>query len=360
MNTRNFDKAITRGQAVYSNLYNYGLGYVLSVDENCNQDDTRNLGRVGATGGGEVEIVFKSGTHTTYPECLLRSGLQWWIVEDEAKADEKTLDQLVENASLIKRQKEEAKAREAQAFDDAVAQVEADSQYSHLKRQADFTGSNHAEVAKNIRAALKHAGIKNVRVKSEWGVCRLYWTDGATEDAVKAIVGRFKGGRFNGMEDIYESEETPFTSVFGSVDYLFYERDFSDTVVTQCLEQAAKRFGQEPITLEQYHQGALITADYDQDFYRTLKAFDGLAKKAAPANAEQPKALECNDGFEYSIEEHTRTHEPLHVVKLTHKVEREQFVSFRALAKEFKGYYSRFVSGFIFQTEEEAKQFMAL
>lgn len=360
MKSRKFDKAITRGQAVYSNLYNYGLGYVVSVDDNCNKGDTRDLSGVGATGGGHVEIVFKSGTHTSYPECLLRSGLQWWIVEDEAAADDKTIDQLIENASLIKRQKEEAKARKEKAFDDAVAEVAADSQYKHLKRQSDFTGSNHAEVAKNIRAALKHAGIKGVRVKSEWGVCRLYWTDGATEDAIKTIVGGFKAGSFNGMEDIYESHATPFNTVFGGVDYLFYEREYSDEVIAQCLAEAAKRHGMTPITVEAYKQGALISVNYDMDFYKTLKAYDGHAKKETSAKPEQPKALECNGDFQYCIEEHTKTHEPLHVVKLTQRVDREEFSAFRNLAKQFKGYYSRFVSGFIFQSETDAKQFMTL
>ncbi len=111
MMARNFTGMVSRGLAVYCNLYNKGLGYIVSVDEQCNKNDCHSIGGVAASGGGNVMIVYVDGSMSDYPECLLRSGVQIAIYEGAEPADEEKLNNLIANAELRKRQIQEAAER---------------------------------------------------------------------------------------------------------------------------------------------------------------------------------------------------------------------------------------------------------
>ncbi|EGQ9239963.1 LPD29 domain-containing protein [Vibrio vulnificus] len=317
MMTRNFTGFLSRGMAVYCKLYNKGLGYIVSVDDQCNKNDCQSIGGVAASGGGNVMIVYVDGSMSDYPECLLRTGVQIAIYEGAKPANEEYLSQLISNAELRKRQTEEAEKKAAAQFAADVSAIEADPQYKHLMPVREAKGSECAHVAKNIRRALKKANIKVDCVRSERSSVYVYWTNGPTEAEMKTLIGVFKEGYYNAYEDYHGSSSTPFTTVFGGVDYLHYRRD-----VNEALE--------EPVSA---HSQSVESSD--------------------------EVISERNDNFAYSVGEHTKTHKPLYIVSFLTRVERETYLTAKSLAESFKGYYSRYVNGFIFPDEESAKTFMA-
>ncbi|WP_281188841.1 LPD29 domain-containing protein [Vibrio harveyi] len=358
MQSRNFTGSIKRGMAVYASLYNRGIGWVVSVDADCNKGDTSQIGGIAATGGGNVQIVYKAGELSDYPECLLRGGVQIGMCPTVPSATDEELNQYIQNAELVKRQTIEAEQKEKAAFDAKVAELEVSPAYAHLTPLCGSKGNEAAHVARNIRAELKKAGIKGVSVRSERSTIRIYWTDGAPERELKELFGKFKHGYFDGMEDIYVSNASPFSVVFGGVDYIFYNRDYSDAVIADLLKTLAERFGQPVLTVVDYMNNRLRDTVYETEFYEAKKELDCRKVLTSPEEKGSVSATHCNEQFLYKIGEHTKTHKTLHIVKLLNRVERETWVSFNNIAQSFKGYYSRYVGGFIFPTEANAKSFM--
>ena len=83
------------------------------------------------------------------------------------------------------------------------------------------------------------------------------------------------------------------------------------------------------------------------------KRFKQTAKKAEVAAASVPDNL----GMKYEKGKHSKTGEDLHVVKMSDRVSKEAYVGLKDRAKGLDGYYSSFVKGFIFKTEENAQKF---
>ena len=69
------------------------------------------------------------------------------------------------------------------------------------------------------------------------------WTDGPTSKAVEAITGKYSGGSFDGMIDLYTDEDTPWTAVYGSAKYVHESRDLSPAAVDSARRDVAKEMG---------------------------------------------------------------------------------------------------------------------
>jgi len=82
-------------------------------------------------------------------------------------------------------------------------------------------------VAKNVRKVLKSTYGNSVKfsVKASGSSLGVSWVDGPTSFEVDKLLSCFKAGSFNSMEDIYESNISPFNEVFGGVDYLTTYRE---------------------------------------------------------------------------------------------------------------------------------------
>lgn len=133
----------------------------------------------------------------------------------------------------------ERRAREAteaaiarQQFADAVEQVKAEN--PHLLVAEKYAGAKHA--AKNIRIELKRAGIKarSVRSSSFAGgdaidITLAHDTSDEVLDQVGQIAEKYRAGRFNGMEDIYEYSRSPWTEVFGDAKYITVQRAWGES-----------------------------------------------------------------------------------------------------------------------------------
>lgn len=102
---------------------------------------------------------------------------------------------------------------------------------------------NAVDTAKLVRQALKEAfpGVK-FSVRTDTSI-RIRWTDGPNEDQVKDVVNCFRGGYFDGMYDYAGSMYAMFDGVetrFGC-DYLFYNRDYSDSMTQRAIDAVYRR-----------------------------------------------------------------------------------------------------------------------
>lgn len=139
------------------------------------------------------------------------------IVSDEII--EKSL-QRAENLERLRKQIEEEKANEYENSKKSLLEY-----YHYLERCTDKY--DHKIVGKNLRILLKtkFPGVKFSIRKEGYDCYRIRWTGGPTEEEVNPWVNLFKTGRFDGYTDYHYSEDTPFTDLFGGVDYIFTYRD---------------------------------------------------------------------------------------------------------------------------------------
>ena len=111
-----------------------------------------------------------------------------------------------------------------------------------------------ADTAKEIRAAFKVAfpGIKfTVKSHSYSGGAsiRVGWTDGPAVVQVNAVVARFEGAKFDGMQDLKTYVRQPvltpdgFAEVHYGADYIFTERALSMETKMTLAMRIAMKFG---------------------------------------------------------------------------------------------------------------------
>lgn len=242
MNKLPENKILVVGQRVSTLLYGWREGVVTAIHGEQSPESLGGNGPVCWGGRAQFDIVFDCGdTSRKLPESILH-GVQWTIYDEVATAEE--IAGLIANASTAQVIKAQQKASEKEAFAAAVQAMRVAPEFKHLDQSRELHSNKRA--VKNVRASLKKAfpGVK-FSVRSDYSEVRVKWTDGPTAAAVDAVVNVFKGGSFNGMEDIYESRETPFTEVFGSIQYVFTSREYSDEITAYALDDAFTRHAAE-------------------------------------------------------------------------------------------------------------------
>lgn len=97
-------------------------------------------------------------------------------------------------------------------------------------------GSEHARASANIKTELQIAFPSvNFSVKSNsfsmGDSVNVSWTDGPTQKQVEEITGKYQRGSFNGMIDMYESDNSPYSDAvstwLGQSKYVSESRSFS-------------------------------------------------------------------------------------------------------------------------------------
>lgn len=238
---------IVIGQRVYTNPYCRGDGIVFRITGDQSPESVRTLQGVVATGGrAYFDIVFECGSISrALPECILR-GVQWEILDAVATGDEIA-------AALHHAEHEEArKATEAQAASERRAAEREEHKKNNptlLQAKDQPNWSPGRRSGANIRSELKKAfpGVK-FSVKSDYNSVDIYWTCGPTCEQVGDIVGKYKAGSFNGMEDIYENDiDATFADVFGGAKYIFTHREFDQAELENCWKQLAAAYGKDYI-----------------------------------------------------------------------------------------------------------------
>lgn len=212
------------GQRVHSILYGGRDGIVTRIHGEQAPQTIGSIGGFMSYGGrASFDIVFDDHFSNQLPESVMR-GVQWRIYDEVATADE-IKEAIATAEAAIARKAAERKAAEERR---AAEREKHKTDNPHLLKFADRPGWTRGRLAAtNIRTELKKAFPKvKFKVTSDRNSVNVSWTDGPAYDVVNKLVGKYQGGSFNGMEDIYEDNpDATFGQVFGDPDYTFCYRE---------------------------------------------------------------------------------------------------------------------------------------
>jgi hypothetical protein len=90
---------------------------------------------------------------------------------------------------------------------------------------------------------------------------------------VKAITEKYSGGYFDGMDDSYHHERSPFTEVFGSAKYIFENRHFSEGTMQTAAAAVAKMDGLAHVTVKVGSDGHAYLEHVDYQFTHKVDAY---------------------------------------------------------------------------------------
>ena len=155
-------------------------------------------------------------------------GIGFYYDLNAPRATDEEISQAIERANNFIREREEEKKR---AEDERKrAREEVIKMYGKTFDQPSGEHITDAIlVAKHIRQDLSNAfpGQKFSVRKADYSTINIEWEDGPTREEVEQIAGKHERictpDRWNA--DLWEHNDTTFTSVFGGVDYIFYYRD---------------------------------------------------------------------------------------------------------------------------------------
>ena len=155
-------------------------------------------------------------------------GIGFYYDLNAPRATDEEISQAIERANNFIKEREEEKNRAAE--ESTRAREEVIKKYG---KTFDKPSGEHITdavlVAKHIRQDLASAfpGQKFSVRKAEYSTIHIEWKDGPTREEVEQIAGKHERictpDRWNA--DLWEHNDTAFTSVFGGVNYLFYYRE---------------------------------------------------------------------------------------------------------------------------------------
>ncbi len=259
------------GQIVYTNLYNLGKGVIVNIHGKQKPESIQNIHDIMVTGGNaEFDIVFFNGEKTQrLPECILH-GIQWQIEND--RVDTETIEALIQKAETFEKAKITEEEQKQHEFNQGVELQRNNEKYNHLTQRESKSDSEIKLVGKNIRADLKkhfHKTEFSVRMRY-YTTYYISWSDGPTVDNVNSILMKYKTGCFNAYEDYHYNEDTPFNVIYGGVDYVFTDRNYSDEKIEMAIRFLLKKHGEfyhfdtNLMTVENFRHGKLWNVGLDQ------------------------------------------------------------------------------------------------
>ena len=155
-------------------------------------------------------------------------GIGFYYDLDAPRATDEEIAQAIERANNFLKEEEEEKNRAEE--ESTRAREEVIKKYGSIFDQPSGKYITDAVlVAKHIRQDLANAfpGQKFSVRKTDYSTIHIEWKDGPTKEEVEQIAGKHERictpDRWNA--DLWEHNDTAFTSVFGGVDYLFYYRE---------------------------------------------------------------------------------------------------------------------------------------
>ena len=155
-------------------------------------------------------------------------GIGFYYDLDAPRATDEEISQAIERANNFLKEEEEEKNRAEE--ESTRAREEVIKKYGKTFDQPSGEHITDAVlVAKHIRQDLANEfpGQKFSVRKTDYSTIHIEWTDGPTKEEVEQIAGKHERtcvpDRWNA--DLWEHNDTAFTSVFGGVDYLFYYRE---------------------------------------------------------------------------------------------------------------------------------------
>lgn len=155
-------------------------------------------------------------------------GIGFYYDLDAPRATDEEISQAIERANNFIREREEEKNRAEE--ESKRAREEVIKKYGAIFDQPNGKYMTDAVlVAKHIRQDLANAfpGQKFSARKTDYSTIHIEWEDGPTREEVEQIAGKHERIRTRDRwnDDLWEHNDTAFTSVFGGVDYIFYDRE---------------------------------------------------------------------------------------------------------------------------------------
>ena len=155
-------------------------------------------------------------------------GIGFYYDLDAPRATDEEIAQAIERANNFLKEEEEEKNRAEE--ESTRAREEVIKKYGSIFDQPSGKYSTDAVlVAKHIRQDLASAfpGQKFSVRKTDYSTIWVEWKDGPTREEVEQIAGKHQRScvRDRWNDDLWDHNDTAFTSVFGGVDYLFYYRE---------------------------------------------------------------------------------------------------------------------------------------
>jgi hypothetical protein len=307
-------------------------------------------------------------------------------VVDKRITAEQEAERLRQNNLRDQQRKDQAAAKSL-----AMAQLVAD-----LRKQYPWAKPNDGKLSTAARAA---ANIKEELRRTFPGVtfsCKsdnysmgnsvdVHWTDGPTSAEVDAILGKYKEGSFDGMEDIYNNDTSAsgeaIEIVLGRSKYVHGHRSFSEGLEESigrglCTVQKVEFvrldqrnvFGNMDTEYLSHHVrmmlartsipagGTFEAVEYSQEESEYVARFTAPAKPVVTVTAGTGKA---------HVERHVHTKKGIDmwIVVLDSRVERDEFDRIRDACKRAGGWYSRAwgktPGGFAFEAQDAADVFSA-
>ncbi len=412
-NAESLKPLLVIGSRVHCTLHGGADGIVFRIHGEQRPETVSTLGRgVVVTGGNaSFDIVFTGhNPHVSnrLPEALVRSSSQWRILSSVADAAEIRTALAAAEAQRLENEREAARQAEARK----ERRESLAKEYAWLKRHDQTKGkriSSHALGSQNLKAELTRAfpGVKfSVKSDSFSGgdSIDVSWEFGPTLKDVCRISDKYQEGHFDGMQDIYESnDDNVWPGLFGGAKYVHEHRSFGDTFyetlgralcelqgVVYNGHYTANLLGEnDPHHLDHYVGQLLALTTFPPGFKfkgvehtgREWTAFahamhtkhgDGWAgpnrTKLDPAEQamlaafeaqpsehwvrivfEQPAAttLDIRPGTLDSVatitpSKHTKLGHAIWVVQLVQRVDRPDYLRARELAHQHNGYYSNY------------------
>lgn len=155
-------------------------------------------------------------------------GIGFYYDLDAPRATEEEISQAIERANQYLKEEEEEKTREEE--ESKRAREEVIKKYGAIFDQPSGKYMTDAVlVAKHIWQDLSNAfpGQKFSVRKTDYSTIHIEWKDGPTQEEVKQIAGKHERicSRDRWNDDLWDYNDTAFTSVFGGVDYILYYRE---------------------------------------------------------------------------------------------------------------------------------------
>lgn len=335
MIVKKFNEELKRGMRVYQNLYNIGLGYIVSVDQDCNKNDTSFLAGVIASGGGDVHIVYENGTESKYPEALLRSGVQCGVCEDQGDglASDEFLEKMLAMVEQEKQENADQEALKSKKHDEKCLSLQGSQEFQHLEIFNDRY-AKPSSVAKNVRKDLKHH-FKSCKfsVRTSNGSLYIEWTDGPTQKAVDELLKKYKTARFDSYTDYHFTESSAFNDVFGGVDYVFSTRKNSDMAIQKGIDFVLNQYDCTGIdvTLSAYHNGDLYRIELEQACDDVGRLINDFVRSKCHLEDVKPNNKATSKQFDPAVLAsplrtiHTKKGNDIFVVQVVERVSSETF-----------------------------------
>ena len=214
-------------------------------------------------------------------------GIGFYYDLNEPLATDEEINQAIERANQFLKEEQEEKQKVAE--ERKQAKEEALQKYGEIfDRPNGRYGTDAVLVAKHIRKELsiEFPGQKFSVRKESYSTINIEWNDGPTRDEVERIIGKHQRcctrDRWN--DDILNHNDTAFTSVFGGVDYLFYNRETAPenrdvSLYTKPTKQAKEEIKPLEITngvqIIDYSEKAIAVVGDTRAIKETLKSLGG-------------------------------------------------------------------------------------